>query len=108
MPNVDYDNVKCRMEPRDLRRRYQSVGELLMEAAEERELNEGYAFRFAGDDGSLSRLADFVTSERSCCPFLRFELTVEPDRGPIWLRLTGPEPVKRVVQDALTQARPIK
>ena len=107
MPNRDHETVECRIEPEGRRHRYQSVRGLLMDATECRELQEGYAFRFRGDDDSLSRLTGYIASERRCCSFLRFELSVEPDGGPIWLRLTGPEPVRRFVQDALTEMRQI-
>jgi len=32
-----------------------------------------------------------LDSERRCCRFLRFRVTVEPDEGPMLLELTGPE-----------------
>jgi hypothetical protein len=31
-----------------------------------------------------------INAERQCCRFLRFQLTVEPDEGPLILDLTGP------------------
>ena len=35
--------------------------------------------------------AAMIDAERQCCRFLRFDLRVEPDVGPIALELTGPE-----------------
>ena len=35
--------------------------------------------------------AAVIDAERRCCRFLRFVLIVEPDDGPLWLELTGPE-----------------
>jgi hypothetical protein len=35
-----------------------------------------------------------VAAERACCPFLRFELALEPEEGPIRLRITGPADTK--------------
>jgi hypothetical protein len=32
-----------------------------------------------------------MNTERHCCRFLRFVLTVEPGGGPMWLETTGPE-----------------
>jgi hypothetical protein len=56
------------------------------------DLLDGLAFRFAADD--FEQVARFVANERRCCPFLRFEIAVEPDGGPdggpVWLRMTGP------------------
>jgi hypothetical protein len=33
----------------------------------------------------------------ACCPFFTFELTFEPDSGPIWLRVRGQEGVKEFI-----------
>ncbi len=41
-----------------------------------------------------------VDAERRCCRFLRFDVTVEPDGGPIRLTLSGP-PGTREFLDAL-------
>jgi hypothetical protein len=40
-------------------------------------------------------LAHFVEHERQCCPFYHFALEVEPNGGPLWLRLTGGAGVKQ-------------
>ena len=38
----------------------------------------------------LSFIAQTIDAERQCCRFLRFQVMVEPDGGPVWLDLTGP------------------
>jgi hypothetical protein len=52
-------------------------------------LPNGYAFRFPAD--ALDELAQFVSRERRCCPFLGFEIVVPPVEGRVSLRLTGPD-----------------
>ncbi len=71
------------------------------EARQARELADGYALQFAGDAAQTARLLDFITFERECCPFFTFELLFEPDRGPVWLRLRGPEGTKAFVGELL-------
>lgn len=66
---------------------------------EERELATGYAYRF--DNEHYPLLAAFITSEQLCCPFLTFELTVTPHRGPMWLQLTAPGDVKPFLREEL-------
>ena len=62
---------------------------LLIEVVEQREqLPEGYAFRLPAD--SLISVAQFVSNERKCCPFMHFEITIAEDSGSLWLRMTGP------------------
>jgi hypothetical protein len=61
---------------------------------EKRELEDGYAYRFPADPNWISQIARLITLERECCPFLRFNLRVEPANGPLWLELTGPAGTK--------------
>ena len=53
-------------------------------------LPDGLRWRFAPSRELLELAARVVDAERQCCPFLRFDLTVEPDGGPVWLAVTGP------------------
>lgn len=73
--------------------------ELFSQVDETRELPDGYEFRFAAEQDLLKRLADFVSLEKLCCPFLSFGIEVEAENGPVWLRLTGREGVKAFIQE---------
>jgi hypothetical protein len=42
-----------------------------------------YAFRISVDCLSPTTIAEWITLERKCCPFLEFELRFEADRGPV-------------------------
>lgn len=70
---------------------------------ERRELPDGYALRFPGDDMWANRLAAFIVHERACCPFFTFGLVFEPNHGAIWLHLTGSEEVKAFVEGTMLQ-----
>ncbi|MGH7627924.1 MAG: hypothetical protein ACREOF_00730 [Gemmatimonadales bacterium] len=37
----------------------------------------------------LAALATTIDGERRCCRFLRFEVAIEPDGGPVWLASPG-------------------
>jgi DNA-binding transcriptional MerR regulator len=63
-------------------------------------LPDGYAFRFPNKPGQFMTLAQFVEHERQCCPFYHFVLEVEPNGGPLWLRMTGGEGVKQFMDTA--------
>ena len=54
-----------------------------------------------GEKDWATKLLDFIVFERACCPFFTFELTFEPDSGPIWLRLRGQEGVKEFIKQDL-------
>ena len=70
-------------------------------AQEVQELPDGFAIRFENEPGRFMAIANFVQNERLCCPFFHFELDVEPNNGPLWLRLTGGEGVKEILQMTL-------
>jgi hypothetical protein len=83
--------VACTLSQPDLaRRRAGLFADLARRRQEARWLSEGVALRYSSEQGTLALLGEFIQLERQCCPFLRFQLTVEPGGGPIWLELTGP------------------
>jgi hypothetical protein len=61
------------------------------------ELEDGYAFRHSPDRAVLLAVAEFVSNERLCCPFLEFGITVERAGGAMWLRITGAGESKQVL-----------
>jgi len=62
------------------------------------ELEDGIAFRLPGQQEWLTLLAELMIAERECCPFLRFQLTAEPQIGEITLQITGPAGTKEFVK----------
>jgi hypothetical protein len=54
------------------------------------EVENGYEFTFPNETELIFRIADFISNERLCCPFLEFSLNVRSDRQPISVSLTGP------------------
>src|SRR5262245_2474297 len=80
---------------REQRLRHQSLTAQLRSAAQEtRELADGYSFRLPSDEATIQRIAEWITLERRCCPFIAFGLEVGREGGPLWLSLTGREGVK--------------
>jgi hypothetical protein len=81
------------------RERQRSLYRRLREDVREvRELDDGYAFRHSPDRVMLLTVAEFVAYERLCCPFFEFRVSVEPDGGPVWLRITGEGKAKQVLE----------
>lgn len=69
--------------------------QIFLAVEETRELPDGYAFRLPASAEMLLKAAAFINNERLCCSFFRFTLEVEPQGGPLWLKLRGPEGVKQ-------------
>ena len=88
--------------PTDVREEHVLTAPQLFAAAQEvQELPNGYAIRFLNEPGRFLGIAKFIENERLCCPFFNFGLEVEPNSGPLWLRLTGGEGVKEILQTTL-------
>ena len=85
--------------PQEFRPTHQANTEHILASTQEvRELSTGYALRLPNETDMLHTIVAFMSYERLCCPFFRFELEVEPEQGPIWLRLTGNTDVKAFLQ----------
>jgi hypothetical protein len=83
--------IACTLGPAAIKaRREDLLGGLVRQAEERVDLPNGYRVRFKAQDGLLSMIANVVDTERQCCRFLRFQLTIEPDERSIWLEFTGP------------------
>ena len=75
--------------------------ELFSRIEEFRELPNGYEFRLADGPALISNLAEFVSLEKLCCPFLTFVIEIEAECGPVWLRLTGRDGVKAFIREEI-------
>jgi hypothetical protein len=85
--------------------RWMIVGKQLYPAIQEvRDLPDGYAFRLPNDAATLLLIAEDLSFERLCCPFLRFTLEVEPGHGPVWLSFTGGEGAKEFLRISFESA----
>jgi hypothetical protein len=78
-----------------------SAPQLFGAAEEVQDMPNGFAIRFVNEPGRFLSIARFIENERLCCPFFNFGLELEPNNGPLWLRLTGAEGVKEMLQITL-------
>jgi len=63
-----------------------------------RELPDGYEFQFPSDAKTFQLLTEWIDGERVCCPFFEIALRLEPQSGPVWMRLTGKNGVKEFME----------
>jgi hypothetical protein len=83
--------IACELTPAQLEERRQALlPGLLTRALERKAIVGGFRWRFAPQRDLLAAVVQAIDLERQCCRFLRFDLTVEPEAGPIWLGVTGP------------------
>jgi hypothetical protein len=84
----------------------QNTIELIQAMQNVQEVDNGYEFTFPNESVIISKIADFISNERLCCPFLKFTLNIVPNNErcpflkftlnivpnnePVSLSLTGP------------------
>lgn len=61
-----------------------------------RELPNGYAFQLP-ETFPLAKIAEFITHDKRCCPFVEHGMIVDPRGGSVWLSMTGSEEIKAFV-----------
>lgn len=93
-------SLVCKLTSPELQKRKATViAELKTLVKSREELADGYSYEFEGTDYILDRLNAFIKTERMCCDFFRFQLTVEENKA--LLRLTGPTGTKVFINDEL-------
>lgn len=81
------------------RPRYHDLVRCLRAAIVDRsELVDGYAYRLKPDVLTLPEVAEWITLERLCCPFLTLQLAAAGNQPDWLLSLTGPLGVKDLLQ----------
>jgi hypothetical protein len=91
--------VACLLTAPELQERRRTVLKKFRSAVVEiEELEGGYSYSLPADDEWLLEVANLVNLERLCCPFLRFNITVEPSGAPIVLAITGPAGTKEFLE----------
>ncbi len=92
--------LACKLTSPELRKRKDEViASLKSKILEKQEIKEGYRYKFNGSDEIIDELAEFVKTERQCCDFFDFDLSISGDEA--WLSITGPEGTKQFIKDEL-------
>ena len=95
--------VACSLTPDAIRaRKAQLLPGLVARATGRESIPHGLRLQFAASSENLQAITSTIDAERQCCPFLRFDLAVEPDRGSLWLTMSGPDGTAEFL-DALLQ-----
>jgi hypothetical protein len=68
----------------------QKTNELIQSVRSVQEVENGYEFTFPNESELIIKLAEFISNERLCCPFLKFSLNILSNSEPVSLILTGP------------------
>lgn len=95
-------NLACKLHSDELQKRKETVlASLKGQVKEKKELGDGYAFKFDGSDKVIDELTEFIKTERECCEFFTFGLSIAGDKNEAWLQLTGPDGAKDFITSEL-------
>lgn len=87
--------LSCKLTTPELQKRKERViASLKQKVLGKKELTNGYAYKFLGTDEILDELTAFIKTERACCDFFIFGLSISGDKSEAWLELTGADGVK--------------
>lgn len=96
------ENVSCKLTTPELQQRKQAViGELKKLVLEKVETGTGFRYRFDGSDVMLDKLNMFIKTERLCCDFFEFTLSVSGDARTTWLEISGSAEAKQFILSEL-------
>ena len=100
---MDASPLQCNLDalsPAERARHAATLKELGEKILEQKELPDGYAYRFAWESDLLEQFVEWIPLERACCPFLRLSIEVEPGTA-VWLRITGSGEAKEFIRSEL-------
>jgi hypothetical protein len=90
--------VTCKLTTPELQKRKATViAGLKALVLERKELQNGFSYKFEGTDEILDKLNDFIKTERMCCDFLTFQITIEEQTAR--LNITGPSGAKEFLKE---------
>lgn len=94
--------LSCKLTTPELQKRKETVlASLKSQMTDKKELENGYAFKFPGTDKILDELTEFIKTERECCDFFTFGLSISGDKSEAWLELTGVDGAKDFITTEL-------
>jgi hypothetical protein len=94
--------LTCKLTSPELQQRKSTViSNLKAQVIEKKELKNGYAFKFPGNDKMIDELTEFIKTERECCDFFTFNLSISGDKSEAWLELSGDSNVKDFITGEL-------
>ncbi len=94
--------LTCKLTTPELRKRKETViKSLKSQILQKKELANGYSYHFVGTDKMVDELTEFVKTERACCDFFVFNLSISGDKSDARLEITGPKGAKDFIKTEL-------
>ena len=96
--NGTFGELACKLTTPEMDERKKTVlASLRRQVLDKEELDNGYRFKFVGTDSMINELTEFAKTERHCCDFFTFNLTMSGDTSTVWFEITGPAGAKEII-----------
>ena len=94
--------LACKLTTPELQERKRTViAELKKALIEIVEIENGIKYKFQSTDEIIDRVSTFIKTERLCCDFFDFKLSVAAETGFMWLELSGPKGTVEFVNEEI-------
>lgn len=91
-------SVTCKLTSPELqKRKATTIADLKKDILSREELTNGFSYKFASSDQALDNINDFIKTERLCCDFFSYQITVKEDSTE--LQITGPAGTKDFLKE---------
>ncbi len=92
--------IACKLTTPELQKRKSEVITSLKEKVEKREeLPNGFSYLFESTDANIDEVITFIKTERICCDFFNFKISVEDNK--LWLIITGEDGIKDFITNEI-------
>ena len=100
--NLTKKSLTCKLTTPELQQRKKTViAKIKSVLLSKQETDDGYKYKFQGNDEAIDLLSQFIKTERLCCEFFSYQLSVSDGNSAIWFELSGPEGAKEFIKSEL-------
>jgi hypothetical protein len=94
--------LACKLTTPELRhRRATVIAELFSQVVSTEETDDGFVYTLPANGATIAQIASFIETERGCCEFFSFRLSVPSPSEHLSLEITGPAGTKEFLRSEL-------
>ena len=96
------NELACKLTTEEFRARKDTIiASLRSRTTATEEIANGFSFAMAATDEAIEEVSHFVRTERQCCGFFSFRVSVPSGSPDLHLEVTGPPGAKEFIRDEL-------
>jgi hypothetical protein len=96
------NNLACKLSTPEFRKRRATIiAHLQSQIIATEELANGYRFSLTANDETIDEVSAFLKTERECCEFFSFSVSLPSGSATLQLEMTGPSGTKEFIRNDL-------